>query len=240
MESTKEKIDRALGIADGQSIDDFLDGVSSDFEKTTSAFDALSREVDSSLAQVDQQIGEIQSNPCTSLTISDLDASMREVEDLIKMSKQMFKHIYENIVSSELVDSELVGSVSKLLESIHINIAEFISLYRDKMKYVEKMKMMLFQQNLKKELMDKKHQQDLEKMKMKAEQTVIDTTGNSSGGSMSQEEAIKLLSKMTDSQMDGILGIPSDEDVQLETKDDEEATSDEEKDKTKISTIKEK
>ena len=78
------------------------------------------------------------------MRIADLDASMKEIEDLIVMSKAIFKHIYENIVSSELIDSELIGSTSKMLESIHINIAEFIGLYRDKMKFVEKVKMMLF------------------------------------------------------------------------------------------------
>ena len=59
------------------------------------------------------------------------------------MSKAMFKHVYENVVSSELCDSELIGSVSKLLESIHINIAEFISMYRDKERFIEKVKFSL-------------------------------------------------------------------------------------------------
>ena len=84
------------------------------------------------------------------------------------------------------------------------------------MKFVEKVKMMLFQQNLKKELMDKKHQQDLEKMKLKAESNVVDATVNPSGLSMSQEDAVKMLSKMSGDQLDNMLGIPSDEDVQEE------------------------
>ena len=56
----------------------------------------------------------------------------------------MFKHVYESIVSCELVDSELVSSASKLLEAIHINIAEVLSLYKDKMKYIERIKIMTF------------------------------------------------------------------------------------------------
>ena len=216
METTKEKIDRALGLTSGQSIDDFLDGMALDASKASQAMDSISEEVHDSLAAVVDQLQDFQKNPSSSLTIADLDASMKEIEDLIVMSKAIFKHIYENIVSSELIDSELIGSTSKMLESIHINIAEFIGLYRDKMKFVERVKMMLFQQNLKKELMDKKHQQDLEKMKLKAESNVVDATVNPSGLSMSQEDAVKMLSKMSGDQLDNMLGIPSDEDVQEE------------------------
>jgi len=36
-------------------------------------------------------------------------------------------------------------------------------------------------------------------MKLKAESNVIDTTANASNGAMSQEDAIKMLSKMSDS-----------------------------------------
>ena len=41
----------------------------------------------------------------------------------------MFKHIADSILTTDLVDSELIQAASKLLESIHINIAEFISIY---------------------------------------------------------------------------------------------------------------
>lgn len=55
-----------------------------------------------------------------------MDHSLKEVEDLIALSKKMFKHIADSILTTDLVDSELVQAASKLLESIHINIAEFI------------------------------------------------------------------------------------------------------------------
>ena len=44
----------------------------------------------------------------------------------------MYKHIYENFCSSDLLDSELIGAAAKLLESIHINVKEFIDMYRDR------------------------------------------------------------------------------------------------------------
>ena len=69
----------------------------------------------------------------------------------------MFKHVYESIITTDLVDSELVGAASKLLEGIHINISEFISMYKDKQKFIEKIQLMVFQQEQKKELMKIKH-----------------------------------------------------------------------------------
>ena len=76
--------------------------------------------------------------------MKDLDSTMSEIEELISLSKKMFKHVYESICSSDLIDSELVSSISKLLEGIHINIAEFISLYKDKQRYVDKVRLMIF------------------------------------------------------------------------------------------------
>lgn len=96
-----------------------------------------------------------------------MDLSLREIEDMIGLSKQMFKHIADSILTTDLVDSELVQAASKLLESIHVNIAEFIQLYRSKQQFVDKIKIMIFQQEQKKELMLLKHKLDLEKIQMK-------------------------------------------------------------------------
>lgn len=93
-----------------------------------------------------------------------MDASLREVEEMIDLSKQLFKHIYENIVSSDLLDSELIEAAAKMLESVHVNIGEFLQLYRDKQRFAEKIRVMVFQQEQKKELMLLKHKLDMEKL----------------------------------------------------------------------------
>jgi len=56
----------------------------------------------------------------------------------------MFKHIYSGIIATDLIDSELVGAAAKMLESIHINIKEFIDMYKDRQRYVDKVKLMVF------------------------------------------------------------------------------------------------
>lgn len=96
-----------------------------------------------------------------------MTTSLREVEDMIGQTKLVFKHIVENITSSDLIDSELIHSAAALVESMHLNIAEFISIYKQKSKFVEKIKLMIFQQQQKIDLMNLKHKHDLELIEAK-------------------------------------------------------------------------
>jgi len=73
-----------------------------------------------------------------------MDLSMKEIEEMIDLSKKLFKHIYNNVITSDLIDSELIESAAKMLESIHINIAEFLEMYRERQRFIEKIKLMVF------------------------------------------------------------------------------------------------
>ena len=146
MESTKQKIDKLLGIQDDSSIDDLLNDLTKDNETVSASMSEITSEIKEDLQKVDEQLGLVSDNGSNSiLVLSDIEKSMKEVEELISLSKLMFKHIYENIVSSELCDSELIGSTAKMLEAIHINISEFINLYKDKERFIEKIKIMAYQ-----------------------------------------------------------------------------------------------
>lgn len=205
MMTTKDKINEALGLDGGMSIDEMLADMSVETQENADKLNEMSDEINAEMQKVDIQLKEASSD-MSMLKISDLDKSMKEIEDLICESKKVFFHITQNITSSELLDSELIGSCAKYLEALHINIADFVSLYRDKQKFLEKIKLMIFQQNQKKELMELKHQQTLEILKMKTDADAIDTTGmTSSGFGQSQEDITKLLSKMTGAQLDSML-----------------------------------
>jgi len=125
-----------------------------------------------------------------------MNATMGEVEELISISKKMFKHIYESICSSDLIDAELVGSISKLLEGIHINIAEFIQLYKEKSRFADKVRLMIFSQQQKKELMELKHKQDMEKLKLKQDDNTIDATDGTT--IYNQDWVLKMLDDQVD------------------------------------------
>lgn len=147
--------------------------MSLDTESIHGALGAIDDQVKTSIEAIDKAAAQIQDQAdasCSSsslLEIKTMDLSLKEVEEMIGLSKQMFKHIADSILTTDLVDSELVQAASKLLESIHINIAEFIQLYRSKQQFVDKIKVMIFQQEQKKELMLLKHKLDLEKLAMK-------------------------------------------------------------------------
>lgn len=166
--TSKQKIDQLLGIESDQSIDSFLDDLSEQTIKINETFQEIESDVKDKLQEIDKNIVEVQSGKTDSiLVLQNMELSMKEIEDMIDLSKKLFKHIYMNITSSDLIDSELIAAAAKMLESIHINIAEFIQLYRDKQHFIEKIKIMVFQQEQKKELMKLKHQYDMEKLQMK-------------------------------------------------------------------------
>jgi hypothetical protein len=103
-------------------------------DEIQNTFDSIDDKVKENMQTIDNNISDIQTGKITDsiLAIKNMDLSMKEIEDLICMSKKMFKHIYENIISSDLLDSELITAAAKMLESVHINIAEFISMYKDR------------------------------------------------------------------------------------------------------------
>ena len=202
--SSKDKIDAVLGITGGKSVDEFLDGLSLDTEAIHETLGAIDDQVQTSLQNIDQAASNIQSQSEQSssiLEIKNIDLSLREVEDMISLSKKMFKHIAESILTTDLVDSELVQAASKLLESIHINIAEFIQLYRSKQQFVDKIKVMIFHQEQKKELMLLKHKLDLEKISKKdtGDPKAVEAEGMVS---YSQESIIKAMNIHDDDKED--------------------------------------
>lgn len=187
--TTKQKIDQILGI------DDFLSDLDKSSAEINDTLTNVSDQIKTNLEKIDQTLQNTDTNSAIGPQILiDLNSSMKEVEDLINTSKQMFKHIYESIISTDLLDSELISAAAKMLESIHINIAEFLNLYKDRQKFIDKIKIMTFQQQQKIEIMQLKHQQDLEKLKLKSEQSAIDIDANQH--EFDQNQIIELLDEI--------------------------------------------
>lgn len=170
--TTKEKIDQVLGITSGSSIDSFLSDLDIETNDVKQTFSDIDETIKTDLDIVDKKLELIKQDgsPADLLVMKDISTSMSEVESLIVQSKQIYQHITESILGTDLVDAELINAAAKLLESIHINISEFISLYRDKQKFVDKIKYAIFQQEQKKELIMLKHKLDMEKLQCSAKQ----------------------------------------------------------------------
>ena len=184
----QEKIDAVLGITGGKSIDEFLDGLSLDNDKIESTMQTIDSTVKSELSSMPDC-----TNNMTSIQLSSMEESLSRIEDMVELSKSVLRHVAESILATPLIDSEAVQAYSKLMESIHINIAEFVTLYKDKQSFVNKIRYAMFQQEQKKELMLMKHKLDLEKIKAKdvnsVDANVVDVN------SWTQEQIIKALEK---------------------------------------------
>lgn len=190
LKTSEQKINELLGIKDDQSIDDFLDGLQTDTNEIQDAMSHLDDGVKSSLSAVDQKLDELKTSGNAPEALVDMDSSMKEVEDLIQIAKQLFKHVHASLVTCDLVDPEAIQAAAKLLEGIHINIAEFISMYKERQRYVDKIRIMVFQQEQKKELMAIKHKYDMELKQLNSGDDPIDVDNLAA---YSQEQIVKLL-----------------------------------------------
>ena len=179
--TTKEKIDSILGITGGKSVDEFLDGLSLDANRIQQAIEDIDDNVKDGLSKIDEKsieiIGDSNSQPSI-LQLKNMELSLKEIEDMIGLSKQIFKHVAESILATDLIDSELVHAMSVLMNTIQSNISEFVSLYKSKQNFIDKVKFSILQQEQKKELLQYKHELEMQKLKASNSDNAIDVTGD--------------------------------------------------------------
>lgn len=181
----QEKLDALFGITQGQDIDTFLNELSLD--NTQQQNDVLSAINELSVVEqtMKSKISQVQADPVLnqigycdlSSQIVSIDHSMAELEDIVNLSKDIIRHVHASILATPLIDSEAVQAYSKLVESIHINIAEFINIYRDKQNFANKIRYALFDQQQKKDLLRYKADLQIEIQKAKDKNNAIDTAG---------------------------------------------------------------
>ena len=192
----QEKLDAIFGITGGKSVDEFLDGLSLESNGIQDAVLSIGQELKEQVEKLDSCQVTIQSGQTSDvmLDIASMSHSLKEVEELIQMSKSVIQHVANSILATSLIDSEAVQAYSKLLESLHISISEFIQVYKDKQNFINKVKFALFQQEQKKDLMLYKHNLELEKIKLKDGPKQIDPNDVKTR-SWSQEDITKLLNE---------------------------------------------
>lgn len=192
--TTKEKIDSILGITGGKSVDEFLDGLSLDANRIQQAIEDIDDNVKDGLSKIDEKsieiIGDSNSQPSI-LQLKNMELSLKEIEDMIGLSKQIFKHVAESILATDLIDSELVHAMSVLMNTIQSNISEFVSLYKSKQNFIDKVKFSILQQEQKKELLQYKHELEMQKLKASNLDNAIDVTGDTR--IYRQEEVLNIL-----------------------------------------------
>ena len=195
----QEKLDAIFGITGGKTVDEFLDGLSLEAGDVQKTMDSIEQNVKDQVEKLDSCEVSIQDGNSSSivLDIATMDHSLKEIEDMVQLSKDVLKHVADSILATSLIDSEAVQAYSKLLESIHVNIQEFISVYKDKQSFVNKIKFALFTQQQKKDLMLYKHNLELERIKLKDGPTTVDADSMTTRP-WSQEEVTKLMNEQQD------------------------------------------
>lgn len=164
--TAKSKLDAALGITPDKSIDDFLESLSMENDSAKNAVNKIDDSVKEEVSTIDNAIKEITVSDDynqKALSLIAIETSLKNIDELITISKEVIKHIYENIVCTELVDSELIHAAAAFIESCHLNVKEYIDLYKDRLKFYDKVRFEMLQQQNRLELVREKHKLDMEK-----------------------------------------------------------------------------
>lgn len=183
----KEKLDKALGIDSSSSIDEFLSLISTENDNAEKSIKAIDDTIKETITEVDN---EIATSPQNGLSIKNIEANLNGINELISVSKDIIRQIYNVISSSDLMDPEIIASAATFIEACHSNIKEWIDLYKDRIRFVDKVKFEMLQQQHKKELIQFKHDLEMEKLK---KTTVEAEVQQQSGIPYSTENILEIL-----------------------------------------------
>jgi hypothetical protein len=183
--TTKERLDSLLGITEGKTIDDFLDNISVENNSAQNAIEAIDKEIKSNIKKIDKRIAPLKnqkleipkttisvkkseektsSSPVSLMDLKNLETNFSEISNLVEITKSIITHLYNNVVSTDLIDTELVNATATLIEIAHRNIKEYIDLYKDRMRFYDKVRLEYIQTENKKELIRLKHDLEMERI----------------------------------------------------------------------------
>jgi hypothetical protein len=185
--STK-KLNEALGI---DNIDSLLEGM--DIDDDIQQLKDIDAQMDQNVEKIDTQMANFTEGGIQKVDITDISTSLNEIKDLISVSKDTIRHVYEQITSTELLDSEAVDSLSKLIEATHLTISEYINLFKDRLAFYDKVRLEAIKHKNDMEKIKYKHDLDMEKLNAK-QGPAVDVTNNNVNA-FSQEDVIKMIDK---------------------------------------------
>lgn len=192
----KGRLDELLGIQDGQTFEDYLNEATAPVESADSVISQTERMIQETKSKVDEIEGQFQQNlevideaksqiqkfgigAVQSGNDSDGSASQRidglvnvenafkSIEDLVDATKNMISNVYSIISSCDVLDAETVAASASLIGETRQLIAEYTSLYKQRIKFFDNVKMEMLKQEHRKELLELKQKYDLEKLDRK-------------------------------------------------------------------------
>lgn len=163
MSKQSGKLNEILGIADNTSIDDYLkevdiEEVKDNFKTSLTKFEDDTKNINHFLQE------EGLSDKAFAVLETKLTDSLNSIDELVTLSKEFIKQVYEYVESTELIDSETIQSAASLIESCRSSIREYLEIYRDRMEFYDKMRLEFIRHKFASERMKLKHEYDLEKI----------------------------------------------------------------------------
>ena len=180
----KDRLNQLLGTQEGQSFEDYMnDGTNADetqsvidqtaklIEETKEKVDEIEGQFQHNIQVIDEAKNQIQTNMkdgdgSASVRIDNMvnvESAFKSIEDLVDTTKQMIGTVYSIISSCDVLDSETVSAAASLITSTKQLIAEYLGLYKQRVKFFDNVKMETLKQQHRLELMERKYQLDEEK-----------------------------------------------------------------------------
>ncbi len=166
--TAKQKLDEILGIGSSETIDDFMKDLSTDTEKAKDTAEKIDEAVKAEANNIDKQLEKCLDKSVDfnekDLSLKNIKNGLNNIDSLIETSKVIVTQIYQNIVQTDIIDSELVRSAAAFIEAEHLLIKEYIDLYKARLKFYEKIELENLTQKHRLELLQEKHRLEMEKI----------------------------------------------------------------------------
>lgn len=134
-----------------------------------------------------------------------VESAFKSIEDLVDTTKQMIGTVYSIISSCDVLDSETVSAAASLITSTKQLIAEYLGLYKQRVKFFDSVKMETLKQQHRIELLERKYQLDEAKWNMQntkptEAEDITGRSGNVPPGmvEVGSVDVLKLLQEMDD------------------------------------------
>ena len=196
----KDRLNELLGIQEGQSFDDYINA-GNDMPDTQSVIDQTAKLIEETKQKVDEIDEEFQSNLQTIDnaqlqlkmqdangsasdridTLVNVESAFKSIEDLVDSTKQMLANVYTIISSCDVLDSETVSAAASLIGETRQLISEYTGLYKQRVKFFDNVKMEELKQKNRLELLERKHQLDIEKYNIQHPATPAEAVEAKSG-----------------------------------------------------------
>lgn len=182
----KDRLNELLGIQEGQTFEDYMNEAAPPMDDTQSVIDQTAKLIEETKSKVDEIDEKFQENfsiidkaktqiqtssrdgdGSASVRIDNLvnvEGAFKSIEELVDSTKQMIGTVYGIISSCDVLDSETVAASAALIGETRQLIAEYTSLYKQRVKFFDNVKMEMLKQEHRKEILDIKQRYDLEKM----------------------------------------------------------------------------